>query len=128
VKSSDATPAPTLDPATLQRLRDLLARPTAPYREAAVHAWAVDRLTAANVPCCEDPDGNLIVGAATLGRVVTTVRRWCWSRTWTTPAFTARAGSTHSGSPCAGTVVGRCATCEGHASGSASTGCASGPA
>ncbi len=66
MKSSDATPAPTLDPATLQRLRDLLARPTAPYREAAVHAWAVDRLTAANVPCCEDPDGNLIVGAATL--------------------------------------------------------------
>ncbi len=62
-----ATPsAPTLERDTLQRLRELLGRPTAPYREAAVHAWAVARLDAAGVPCCDDPDGNLVVGAASL--------------------------------------------------------------
>jgi len=48
------------------RLRDLLARPTAPYREAAVKEWATTRLAAAGVPCCEDHHGNIVVGCASL--------------------------------------------------------------
>ena len=54
------------DRATLERLRELLARPTAPYRENAVLNWVAERLAAADVPCCEDPDGNLVVGADSL--------------------------------------------------------------
>ncbi len=51
---------------TVRRLRDLLACPTAPYRETAVHAWVTTRLDAAGVAHCDDPDGNLIVGAGSL--------------------------------------------------------------
>jgi endoglucanase len=51
---------------TVRRLRDLLARPTAPYRESAVHAWVTARLDAAGVAHCDDPDGNLIVGTGSL--------------------------------------------------------------
>ncbi len=61
-----SVPRPVPDRATLQRLRELLAQPTAPYREGAVRAWAVERLASAGVPCCDDPDGNLVVGADSL--------------------------------------------------------------
>lgn len=45
-------------------LRELLAQPTAPFREQHVAAWAVRELTRAGVPHCFDPAGNLVVGAA----------------------------------------------------------------
>jgi len=51
---------------TFRRVRDLLACPTAPYREAAVHAWVTARLDTARVAHCDDPDGNLIIGAGSL--------------------------------------------------------------
>jgi endoglucanase len=66
VKRRAPTPAAPPDRATLGRLRALLARPTAPYRETAVRAWVTDRLAAAGVPWCEDQDGNLVVGADSL--------------------------------------------------------------
>lgn len=58
--------APSLDHDVTRRLRELLARPTAPFREAAVHAWIVARLDQAGVPCCEDPHGNLVIGAGSM--------------------------------------------------------------
>ncbi len=45
-------------------LRELLAQPTAPFREQHVAAWAVWELTRAGVPHFFDPAGNLVVGAA----------------------------------------------------------------
>jgi endoglucanase len=67
--------APALSAAERQRLRDLLACPTAPYREAAVKGWATARLAAAGVPSCEDRHGNLIVGCATLADYRALLRR-----------------------------------------------------
>lgn len=50
----------------LQRLHQLLACPTAPFREQAVLDWARTRLAAHDVPVCSDPTGNLIVGVGSL--------------------------------------------------------------
>ncbi len=48
------------------QLLDLLAQPTAPFREQHVIAWSERVLTQAGVPFCADPTGNLIIGAASL--------------------------------------------------------------
>ncbi len=48
------------------RLFDLLAQPTAPFREQHVIAWSERVLARAGVPFCADPAGNLIVGAGSL--------------------------------------------------------------
>jgi endoglucanase len=53
-----------MEPQALRSLLSLLSIPTAPFREALVRDWAARLLDAASVPCCEDPHGNLIVGAA----------------------------------------------------------------
>ncbi|MAT66464.1 MAG: hypothetical protein CMN57_12580 [Gammaproteobacteria bacterium] len=45
-----------------QRLFDLLSIPTAPFREQAIHAHAVERLQQAGVAHFTDPYGNLVVG------------------------------------------------------------------
>jgi endoglucanase len=48
------------------RLRELLARPTAPFREYFVAALAIERLTQGGVPWFMDPVGNIVVGAASV--------------------------------------------------------------
>lgn len=45
-------------------LRELLAVPTAPFREQQVRAFAEAALDAWGVPHCRDPHGNLLVGVA----------------------------------------------------------------
>lgn len=48
----------------LSRLLELLALPTAPFREGHVVSWARRYLERAGVPHFSDPAGNLVVGAA----------------------------------------------------------------
>ncbi len=48
------------------QLLELLAQPTAPFREQHVIDWAERVLAAAGVPFFADPTGNLVVGAASL--------------------------------------------------------------
>lgn len=48
----------------LASLCELLAQPTAPFREERVAVWAEHFLAQAGVPCFRDPAGNLVVGAA----------------------------------------------------------------
>lgn len=51
----------------LQLLLQLLAQPTAPFREQHVAAWARELLTRHRVPWFTDPAGNLVVGCNTPG-------------------------------------------------------------
>lgn len=48
----------------LRSFSDLLALPTAPFREHHVKQWIMDRLTAAGVPFFEDGIGNIVSGVA----------------------------------------------------------------
>ena len=66
---------PSLTREERTRLRDLLARPTAPYREGAVKAWVTARLAGAGVPSCEDAHGNVIVGSPALADYRARLRR-----------------------------------------------------
>jgi len=52
-----------VNPNQTARLRELLARPTAPFREYFVAALAMERLQRAAVPWFMDPVGNIVVGA-----------------------------------------------------------------
>ncbi len=58
-----------------KRLRELLAQPTAPFREQHVAAWAARQLARAGVPHFFDPVGNLLVGAASATDYRRLVRR-----------------------------------------------------
>lgn len=55
-----------MTPAQLTQLFDLLAQPTAPFREQHVIAWSERVLADAGVPFCADPAGNLVIGVASL--------------------------------------------------------------
>lgn len=59
----------------LKLLRELLAQPTAPFREQHVAAWAVRQLARAGVPHFFDPAGNLVVGVDSAARYRKLVRR-----------------------------------------------------
>jgi endoglucanase len=59
----------------LKLLRELLAQPTAPFREQHVAAWAVRQLARAGVPYFFDPAGNLIVGVDSAEHYRKRVRR-----------------------------------------------------
>jgi endoglucanase len=59
----------------LKLLRELLAQPTAPFREQHVAAWAVRQLARAGVPHFFDPAGNLIVGVDSADHYRKRVRR-----------------------------------------------------
>lgn len=56
---------PTLSPALTRRLTELLALPTAPFREQHVIDHVSRYLQRHHVPFFADPHGNLVVGAAT---------------------------------------------------------------
>jgi endoglucanase len=59
----------------LKLLRELLAQPTAPFREQHVAAWAARQLARAGVPHFFDPAGNLTVGVDSAERYRKLVRR-----------------------------------------------------
>lgn len=59
----------------LKLLCELLAQPTAPFREQHVAAWAVRQLARARVPHFFDPAGNLIVGLDSAEHYRNRVRR-----------------------------------------------------
>lgn len=45
-----------------RHLVDLFSVPTAPFREQQIRAFAANRLARWNVPCFDDPSGNLVIG------------------------------------------------------------------
>jgi endoglucanase len=52
-----------MNPHHYELLHELLSQPTAPFREEHVSAAVMRMLTVGGVPYCDDPHGNLIVGA-----------------------------------------------------------------
>ena len=53
-----------MKPSHFKLLTDLLAQPTAPFREAQVIAFVTDILKQARIPYFTDPIGNIVVGAS----------------------------------------------------------------
>ena len=56
-----------MPPRPLDLLTELLAQPTAPFREMHVARWVERVLTAADVPHFRDPIGNLVIGCDSAG-------------------------------------------------------------
>ncbi len=55
---------PCMNARDLTALCELLAQPTAPFREERVTVWAERFLDQVGVPCFRDPVGNLVIGVA----------------------------------------------------------------